>query len=181
MSRRVPTGFRTWPATLPAPYYGPYRAVVENVVDGDTVDAMLDVGAQDYPYRTLRLLAQVDGALLGVNAPEKNRAETKAAGLAAMAWTVEQVPPGAQVLVQTETDPDSFGRLLACIRLADGRDLGASLVAAGHGVYQSYRITRPTGRPIALTPQERFTQAQFALARAHTELVEHLRNTGGRQ
>jgi hypothetical protein len=34
---------------------------------------------------------------------------------------------------------------------------------------------------VAVTPQERFTQAQLALARAHGDLVDHNRakNTGG--
>lgn len=178
MTRRVPPGFRDWPAELPVPLYGPYRAVIENVVDGDTVDATLDVGAQSYPYRTLRLMAFLDGALVGVNAPEKNRADTKVAGLAAMAWTAQQCPPGTPVLTQTEPDPDSFGRLLGCIRLVDGRDLGASLVAAGHAIFQNYKITRLTGAPIALTPHERFTQAQFALAKAHTDYADYLDATG---
>jgi endonuclease YncB( thermonuclease family) len=179
VTRRVPPGFRTWPVELPVPLYGPYRAVIEHHVDGDTVDATLDVGANDYPYRTLRFLADIDGVLVGIDAPEKNRRETREAGLAAMAWTVAQVPLGAQVLVTTEPDPDSFGRYLAVVRLRDGRDLGAAMVDAGHARLRNYKVARRTGAPAAVTVDERFVQAQYALARAHTDYVAHYDGTGG--
>lgn len=141
MSRRIPRGFRDWPESLPV-RYGPYRALVEYIVDGDTLDATVDVGGRGYPYWTLRLVALGDDGLIrGVDTPEKNRRETAVAGFAAMAYTQSLVPVGSPVLIVTEPDPESLGRWLAAVRMRDGRDLGTVLVAAGHAVYKTYTLT----------------------------------------
>lgn len=152
MSARIPDEFRDWPAgTLPVTY-GPYRAVVRYIVDGDTLDALVDLGGRTYVYWTLRLLAlDADGVMRGIDTPEKNRRETAAAGYEAMRFTRAQVPVGARIVIQTEPDPDSFGRFLATVRMQDGRDLGTVLVAAGHAVYRSYKLAPPQQSAGALT------------------------------
>lgn len=134
---RIPAEFEDWPQNLPYSF-GPYRAYVRYIVDGDTLDVMVDVGFNDYLYRTIRLLALVNGAFKGVNAPEKNRAESKEAGLAAKAYVSDQIPPGTRVVITTRADADSFGRYLGAVLLEDGRDLGSSLVEAGHAVFKVY-------------------------------------------
>jgi len=41
-----PTQFQGWPENLGVPY-GPYRAVIERVVDGDTVHAIVSLGLDE--------------------------------------------------------------------------------------------------------------------------------------
>jgi endonuclease YncB( thermonuclease family) len=124
----VLTAFAEWPAALTYGY-GPYRAVVQRVVDGDTLVALVDFGFREYRLAPVRLLC-ADGS--GVNAPESNRPASRAAGLAAKAFTESLCPAGAPVLLRTRRDPDAFDRYLAAVTLADGTDLGGALLAAGH-------------------------------------------------
>lgn len=124
MTRR-PAEFDDWPPTL-APTFGPYRAIAYHHVDGDTYDFLADMGFNDYRYAVVRLL--------GADTPETNRAATREAGLAALAYVRELMPLGSRVLLHTKQDPDSFGRYLARITLEDGADLAELLLAAGHAV-----------------------------------------------
>lgn len=121
---RVPLEFKHWPPEL-AVDFGPYRAVVRHHVDGDTFDALIDWGGNNYGYERVRLL--------GVDCPEMNRLATRDAGLAALAFVLDVMPVGARVRLHTEKDPDSFGRYLARVELAPGTDLASLIIAAGHG------------------------------------------------
>ena len=124
---RKPVEFEAFPAELAARAgFGPYRGVVKHIVDGDTLDVMLDVGLNRYPYVTLRLR--------GVDAPEINRAATRVAGQAARDFVATLAPLGTPCVVTTEPDAQTFGRYVATVTLADGTDLGDALVAAGHAV-----------------------------------------------
>lgn len=109
-------------------------AVVEHIVDADTVDCTWDVGGNDYPYRTCRLMAATDWGVIGIEAPEINRLSTREAGLAAKAWLTEHMPVGTPILIVTRPDTDSFGRYLVTAQLENGVDIGAALMAAGHAV-----------------------------------------------
>jgi hypothetical protein len=46
--------FQEWSEDLNVPY-DPYRAVIERVVDGDTVHVMLSLGLDEYAYRMIRI------------------------------------------------------------------------------------------------------------------------------
>lgn len=127
---RRPAEFENWPASIRTPY-GPYRAVVRHVVDGDTLDALVDLGFNQFSYQTIRLA--------GIDAPEKNRAATKEAGLAAKRFLEGLVPVGTQVVLVTEPDPDSFGRYIAIVDRSDGVEINQALVDAGHAVFREYR------------------------------------------
>jgi endonuclease YncB( thermonuclease family) len=122
---RTPLEFKHWPPEI-AVKFGPYRAVVRHHVDGDTYDCFIDFGFNDYRYAPVRLLS--------VDTPEINRLESREAGMAALDFVRSVMPVGARVRLHTEKDPDSFGRYLARIDLADGSDLGDLILAAGHGV-----------------------------------------------
>lgn len=126
---RKPVEFLDWPQSLSASY-GPYRAVVGHHVDGDTFDVLIDFGFNEYRYTPLRLA--------GIDTPETNRLATKEAGLAAKAFAVSVMPIGAQVLLNTRPDPDSFGRYVADITLESGADLATLLVESGHAVHRVY-------------------------------------------
>jgi micrococcal nuclease len=124
MSRK-PAEFADWPWAISVAY-GPYRAVVRHHVDGDTFDMLIDFGMNEYRYAPVRLF--------GVDTPESNRKETKAAGLAAKAFVASVMPVGAKVKLTTLPDPDNFGRYLAGVQLEDGRDLATLLIEHGHAV-----------------------------------------------
>lgn len=101
-----------------------YNAKIIGVVDGDTVDADLDLGCFVHTVARLRLL--------GVNAPELH-GETREAGLRAKARLAELVE-GKTVVIQTHRDQrEKFGRFLASIQTADG-DAADVLIREGHGV-----------------------------------------------
>lgn len=125
MSKRTPAEFIDWPAELDVEF-GPFRAVCKYIVDGDTADFFIDFGMNEYRYHP--------GRILGVDCPEKNRPATRAAGLAAMEYTAQVMPPGTRVVLDTRPDPDSFGRYLVRVRLPGGYDLATMIINAGHGV-----------------------------------------------
>lgn len=121
---RVPVEFKHWPPSLSVAF-GPYRAVVRHHVDGDTFDALVDFGFNEYRYCPIRVL--------GVDTPETNRAETREAGLAALFYVREVMPVGTRVRLHTRPDPDSFGRYLARVELDERGDIAEMIIAAGHG------------------------------------------------
>jgi micrococcal nuclease len=103
-----------------------YDAEVVRVIDGDSFELLIDVGFR-WTYREIVRLA-------GVDTPEKI-GKTKAKGLAAKAFVEGLMPPGTMVLARTHMatkQQEKFGRWLADIQLADGRDLALELIRAGH-------------------------------------------------
>jgi len=120
---RRPGEFTDWAGRHPG--FGPYAAVVRNVVDGDTIDCLIDVGFNSYLYSTIRLA--------GIDAPEKNRAVSKDAGVAAKVYLEQQLPLGTRVVLHTKPDPDSFGRYIAyVVRASDEADVNTLMTASGH-------------------------------------------------
>ncbi len=119
---RKPAEFGTFPALLAEhAAYGPYRGVVRHVVDGDTLDVMLDVGLNDYLYRTLRLR--------WIDTPELNTPQ----GMAMRDYVRQLLPPGTPCVVTTYRDTQTFGRYVADVRIPDAlgtRDLVATIAAA---------------------------------------------------
>lgn len=88
-----------------------YKAEITNVVDGDTVDAVIDLGFRMSATHRLRLL--------GINAPEKNssdpliRAQALKSRDALCSYLVSR-----DVTIHTEKS-DAFGRYLAIIYVGD--------------------------------------------------------------
>lgn len=104
-----------------------YRARVERVVDGDTLDVTIDQGL--HTHRTERV------RLLGVNTPETKGA-TKMAGRLATIYVEDWLAEADgdwPLIVQTHKG-DAFGRYLARVWRGDGRCLNDDLLAAGHAV-----------------------------------------------
>jgi len=129
---RRPAEFSDFPTRLEADSlfgWGPYRAVVRKVIDGDTLDVLLDLGFQCYAYQTLRLR--------GVNAPERNTL----AGRVAQTWLREQLPEGTPVVVTPFKDATTFGRYVADVRMLTEQgvvEVATALLDAGHAT----RMTR---------------------------------------
>lgn len=104
---------------------GPIPASVVRVVDGDTLEVRARIWLDQEVTTAVRLQ--------GVQAPETRRApcpEHEEAGRAAKAF-VEAL--GLSQVRLVDIDHDKYGgRVAARVILADGRDLGATLIEAGH-------------------------------------------------
>jgi len=116
------------PAGAAELYPGPYRAEVLRVVDGDTLKVRVAI----WPG----LESVVSVRLRGIDTPEsygpKCDAE-KALAQAATAFLAALAPAGALVTLE-DVGPDKYaGRVDAVVRLADGQEVAAGLLAAGHG------------------------------------------------
>jgi micrococcal nuclease len=120
-----PVQFQEWPEDLSVPY-GPYRAVIERVVDGDTVHVMVSLGLDEYAYRMIRIKDAFAPELFSGPPKERER------GKAARDFLVELLPEGTKCRLITERDVSTFGRYVASIELEDGTDVATALVEAGH-------------------------------------------------
>lgn len=102
-------------------------ARVETVTDGDTVRVI----AQPYPH----MFYNDKVRLLALDTPEIDHAKCdreRTAGLAAKA-RAETLLNNQQVTLVLSGKRDGFGRLLAHVRLADGRDFSEIMVTEKHG------------------------------------------------
>ena len=96
-----------------------YKAVVTNVVDGDTIDCVVSCGLWLHTTQRLRLCASTGR---GINSPE-TRGPERPAGLASESHLVELLDrmagPGWPVYLRTFRDKrGKFGRLLADVFVA---------------------------------------------------------------
>lgn len=96
------------------------------VVDGDTLNLVVDKGTDEYRKLTVRLY--------GINAPEMNTAEGKAAKGWAIDWFTQHCPDGMFVLETIKDNRDKYGRYLAIVYAADGAVFNDDIVAAGMAV-----------------------------------------------
>ena len=109
-----------------------YTAQIIRVIDGDTVEADIDLG-----FHTWR--RGIDLRLARVDAPEP-KTDTREAGLAATEWLRKRVE-GKWLIIRTiadrkgQEDQGKYGRYLVELFL-DGTNLNDELVSAGHAVYE---------------------------------------------
>ena len=107
-----------------------YRAKVEKVVDGDTMDLSIDLGFDIFYASRVRLL--------GIDTPESRtrNLEEKKRGLAAKDRVLELCPVGSSVILKTSKDgKGKFGRILGTIYPDDEVDsVNDILVNEGHAV-----------------------------------------------
>lgn len=102
------------------------HATVRKVVDADTVDLLVDLGCDVAHKMRCRLN--------GVNAPEKNTPE----GKAAIVWMKEQLPIGNAVVVQTIKDKkEKYGRYLADVYLP-GQEVSLNETLMSNGFAKEY-------------------------------------------
>lgn len=120
-----PIQFQEWPDSLGVPY-GPYRAVIERVVDGDTVHVGVSLGLDEYAYRMIRIKDAFAPELFSGSPEERER------GKAARDFLAALIPEGTKCRLSTERDASTFGRYVASIQLEDGRDVATALIEAGH-------------------------------------------------
>ena len=108
-----------------------YNAVIERIIDGDTVEALVDLGFHTFTRRKVRLY--------GIDAYESRTRdlEEKEKGLAAKARLQEMIYPptgdplGKVILISHGLD--KYGRSLGTL-IVDGVDLNQKLIEEGHAV-----------------------------------------------
>jgi endonuclease YncB( thermonuclease family) len=104
--------------------YGPYRAVIERVVDGYTVHVIASLGLDEYAYHMIRIK--------GAFAPELFSCPQRERGKAARDFLYGLLPVGTKCRLTTERDVTTFGCYVASIELEDGKDVATALIEAGH-------------------------------------------------
>ena len=94
-----------------------YKATIENVVDGDTIDALVDLGFKVITRQRMRV-AHVD-------TPERGRP-----GYSEATALTKELVLGKEVTIKSQKI-SKWGYYLAEITLADGSDLAKTLIARG--------------------------------------------------
>ncbi len=113
-----------------------YKAKIERVVDGDTMDIVIDLGFKITTNQRIRLE--------GINTPEtynvKRTSEEYRKGLAAKEFVVQRVAANNnEAIVETAKDTGKYGRYIATVWLADNSiSLNDELVEKGFAVRVSY-------------------------------------------
>ena len=103
-----------------------YNATVIRVVDGDTIDAMVDLGFSTFKKIRIRMH--------GINAPESRTRdlEEKKRGLAAKARLTELLEDADNKFILVSHGVGKFGRCLGDIRINDA-SVNLQLINEGHG------------------------------------------------
>jgi micrococcal nuclease len=110
------------------PFNYRYQATVHNIVDGDTVDLVVDLGFRINFTERFRLN--------DINAPERFTVEGKASTV----FLKELLPVGTKVVIDSHRDTrDKYGRWIATIYI-EGKEqsVNDTLVNSGHAVYHQY-------------------------------------------
>ena len=106
-----------------------YNAKLEKVVDGDTIDAIVDLGFDTWKRIRIRLN--------GINAPESRTRdlEEKARGLAAKARLKEILKENKNKFILVSYGVGKYGRCLGEIFLTENSDsVNNLLISEGHAV-----------------------------------------------
>ncbi|BAN01853.1 thermonuclease family protein [Ilumatobacter coccineus] len=132
-------------STTIAPVAVEANAVVDHVVDGDTIDAIID-GTEERVR------------LIGIDTPETKKPDTpiECFGPEATAFTEQLLPVGTPIRIERDTvGRDDYGRLLGYVYRADD------------GVFVNYEVLRQGfGTPLSIGPNTTFEQLFVEAARA---------------
>ena len=106
-----------------------YNCKVERVVDGDTVDVVLDLG--------FNILHKCRVRLYGIDTPESRtrNLDEKIRGKMAGAFLEKKINAGDKIIIRTELKDSrgKFGRVLGTV-IADGVDINVSMIENYHAV-----------------------------------------------
>ena len=104
-----------------------YKAKLDRVVDGDTVDATVDLGFDTWKFIRIRLV--------GINTPETRTRdlEEKTRGLAAKDFVMEMFKKHNNMFILHSQGVGKYGRCLGNIFFGD-QNLNDLLITEGHAV-----------------------------------------------
>lgn len=110
-----------------------YRAELERIVDGDTVELIIDLG-----FDPIKVLKSIRFAR--INAPEDETPEGKEAAKFVFMWfSTHKNFYIKTTLVKGKDKKDSFRRYIADIYCSDTQEcLNDVMVACGHAQYKTY-------------------------------------------
>lgn len=132
--------------------FGPYKATVVNLHDGDTIDVDIvlaktgrhaldvDLGFNVHRDRRGTVLERQSVRIFGCNAPELASVE----GKASLAYLQTLVKVGDVVSLVSHGWDKYGGRVDGAVTLADGRDLAATMIAAGQAKPWNGTGVKPT-------------------------------------
>ena len=131
--------------TAPAPGELEANAIIDDVIDGDTVDVII-TGREERVR------------LIGIDTPEtkKPNSPIECFGPEATAFTQELLPIGTPVYIERDVvNRDDFGRLLGYVYRADD------------GIFVNYEIMRQGfAQPLSIPPNDTFAELFADAARA---------------
>ena len=113
-----------------------YKATVERVVDGDTIDMTIDLGFKITTHQRIRLAK--------INTPEtynvKKDSEEYKKGMASKEFVIQRIEANNnEVIIETDKLVGKYGRYIGTIYLADSNiTLNDELVQKGLAEYVSY-------------------------------------------
>ena len=113
-----------------------YKAKVERIVDGDTIDIVVDLGFKITTNQRIRMAR--------INTPEtfnvRKDSEEYQKGLAAKQYVERRLAAfNNEIKLETEKDTEKYGRYIGTIWLADSAiSLNDELVEKGLAVYVQY-------------------------------------------
>jgi micrococcal nuclease len=113
-----------------------YKAKIERIVDGDTIDVVIDLGFKITTNQRIRLE--------GINTPEtynvKKDSEEYKKGLAAKNFVIQRIEANNfEAIVETNKYTGKYGRYIGVIWLADNEtSLNDELVKKGFAVVANY-------------------------------------------
>lgn len=113
-----------------------YKAQIERVVDGDTIDIIIDLGFKITTNQRIRLK--------GINTPEtyivKKDSEEYKKGMAAKEFVIQRMEANNyETIVETSKEVGKYGRYIGVIWLADNTtSLNDELVEKGYAVTAIY-------------------------------------------
>jgi micrococcal nuclease len=113
-----------------------YKATVDRIVDGDTIDITIDLGFKITTHQRIRMA--------GINTPEtynvKKDSEEYKKGLAAKQFVEQRISENNfEVLIETEKETGKYGRYIGTLWLADSEiSLNEELVTKGFAVVAHY-------------------------------------------
>ena len=114
-----------------------YKAKVERVVDGDTIDIVIDLGFKITTNQRIRMSK--------INTPEtfnvKKDSEEYQKGLVSKQYMEHRLAANKyEIELETEKSTEKYGRYLGTIWLADSSvTLNDEMVEKGFAVYKSYK------------------------------------------
>lgn len=110
-----------------------YKAQITRVVDGDTFDAIVDLGFGIFHHIRVRLS--------GIDTPETYRPKSEAEkkhGLEVSAWAKQMLEKREVTIKTSKTRASIYGRWEATIVLPDGRDLTKLMKYMGFEKKENY-------------------------------------------
>ncbi len=113
-----------------------YKARIDRIVDGDTIDIVIDLGFKITTNQRIRLK--------GINTPEtynvKRDSEEYKNGLIAKEFVIQRITDNSfEAVIDTDKDTGKYGRYIATVWLADsGISLNDELVEKGYAQIVNY-------------------------------------------